>query len=118
MDGLPPSKLPRAPEYWERLAQRIRLDASGPLASYAARQDAWYEVLARCAVWLVAASAAAMLLLSLFLSAPDHSQLLGWMERSVAPNEAAGRLLGSSQPPRVEELLAHFPPPDEERRQR
>lgn len=115
---LPPSQLPRDPAYWEQLAQRIRQDAAGPLASYAAALDAWHDVLARRAGWLVAACAAAMLLLSLVRPAPDHSQLLGLVERSVAPNETAGRLLGGSQPPRVEELLVQFPPPPQERRQR
>jgi hypothetical protein len=118
MAELPPSQLPQDPKYWEQLAQRIRQDASGLLASYAAAQDAWYDLLARRAGWLMAASAAAMLLLSLALPGPDHSHLLGWMERSLTPTESAARLLGGSQPPRVEELLAQFPPPAEERRQR
>ena len=111
MAELPKSQLPQDPGYWEELAQRIRRDASGPLAAYAAAQDAWYDLLARRAGWLVAASAAAMLLLGLALPAADSSVAFRWIERSVAPKEVAGTLLGGPQHPSVEARVAQFLPP-------
>ena len=110
MAELPKSPLPREPEYWEELARRIRRDASGPLAAYAAAQDVWYGVLARRSPWLVAASAAAMLILWLALPASDSSVAFRWMERSLAPNEIAGTLIGGPEPPSVDALMVQFSP--------
>lgn len=103
------SPLPTDPKYWDDLAERIAEDARAPLAQYAKRRDVWYGVLSREAPWLVAASAAALLLLWLALpEAPRaHSSFI---ERAVAPREAAGSLLGGSEPPSVDELMLAFPP--------
>lgn len=110
MTEAPKSPLPRDSEYWENLAGRILRDASGPLAAYAAVRDVWYGVLARRAPWLVAASAAAMLILWLVLPSAGSSLSLDWMERSVAPNEIAGSLVGGPEPPSVDALMVQFPP--------
>ena len=120
MAEFPKSQLPQDPGYWEELAQRIRRDASAPLAAYAAAQqawaaqDSWYDVLARRSAWLVAPSAAAVLILWLALPAADSSVALRWIERSVAPTEMAGTLLGGPQPPSVEALVVQFSPPLED----
>ena len=100
--------LPSDPDYWERLALRIRADAAEPLAAYA--QRAWYGVLSHRAPWWVAASAAAILSFWLVLPAREHSDGVHWIERSLAPNEVAGTLMGGPVPPSVEMLLKHFPP--------
>lgn len=107
----PKSQLPQDPGYWDGLARAIRADAAGPLASYAAVDDAWYGVLARSAPWLVAASAAAMLVLWLALPPRDVSGDLRWIESSLAPSEAAGTLVAGPRAPSVDALLAQFPPP-------
>jgi len=114
MTEVPKSQLPKDPEYWEALTQRILQDASGPLAAHATSCDVWYDLLARRSASLVAASAAAMLLLWLALPAPESSVAFGWIERSVAPDEIAGTLLGGPVPPSVDALIVQFPPaPDE-----
>ena len=118
MAELPQSQLPQEPEYWEELARKIREDAAGPLAAYAATQYVWYGVLARRAPWLVAASAAAMLILWLALPTPDSSVAFRWIEHSLAPSETAGTLIGGPEPPSVDALMVQFPPLlDEERQQ-
>lgn len=103
------SPLPQEPEYWERLAQRIRDDAAAPLARYAAA-GTWYELLARQAPWLVAA--AAMLVLALLLALPRRSDPAAyrWMQASLSPAEVAGSLMAGPAPPRVDVILAQFPP--------
>ena len=113
----PNSNLPQDPEYWAGLAKRIRADAARPLAAYAAAEDGWYEVLSQRAAWLVAASVAAMLILWLALPTAD-SVAFRWMERSLAPSEVAGSLIGGPAPPSVEVLMAQFQPAslDEARR--
>lgn len=128
MTDLPESKLPRDPGYWKELARRIRADAAGPLAAYAAREklevaadpDVWYGVLARRASWLVAASAAAMLVLWLALPSRGPSVAFRWIERSLSPDDAAGSLVSGAEPPSVEVLMAQFAPesqaPDREER--
>lgn len=114
----PSSPLPQEPVYWEKLALRIREDAVAPLAAYAAVPEAWYGVLARGAPWLVAASAAAMLLLWLVLPASDPGAVAGWIERSVEPDEIAGALIAGPVAPNVETLMVQFPPPLESERPR
>ncbi len=113
----PDSNLPQDPEYWTGLARRIREDAARPLAEYAAAQDVWYEVLSQRAAWLMAASAAAMVILWLALPTAD-SAAFRWMERSLAPSDVAGSLIGGSAPPSVEVLMVQFDPgpPDEAER--
>lgn len=106
----PSSQLPQDPEYWNHLARAISADAVGPLAAYGAVDDPWYGVLARGAPWLLAASTTAMLILWLVLPARDISAALRWTERSLAPNEFAGSLIGGPQPPSVDALLVQFPP--------
>ena len=110
MAEVPRSQFPQDPEYWEQLARRIRDDASSPLAAYAAAHDDWYGLLARRSPWLVAASAAAMLILWLALPTPGSSVAFRWMEHSLAPNEIAGTLLGGPEPPSVDALMVQFPP--------
>lgn len=110
------SKLPHDPDYWDALARRIREDAAGPLATYRTAQDVWYGVLARRAPWLVAASVAAMLILWLIQPPAGSSATLRWMERSLAPTELAGSLMGGSEPPTVNVLMVEFPLAPEERR--
>ena len=73
MADVPRSQLPHDPEYWKKLAERIRGDASGPLAAYAAAHDNWYGLLARRSPWLVSASVAAMLILWLALPTSDSA---------------------------------------------
>jgi hypothetical protein len=105
------SRLPDDPEYWDRLAERIRADAAGPLASFAAT-DAWYGVLSRRASWLLAA--AAILIAALLLTlprTPDADPYL-WIERSLTPDERAGTLISGPAAPAVEQLLPEFPPAD------
>lgn len=109
MTERPVSRLPRDPEYWARLARRIGEDAAAPLATYAAG-DAWYGVLARSAPWLVAAAVAAMLVLWLALPAPGSATNFQWMERALGPDDVAGRLVGSAEPPDIEVLLVQFAP--------
>jgi len=105
----PNSNLPRDPEYWTDLERRIRADAANTLAAYAAAQDVWYDVLSRRAEWLVAASAAAMLILWLALPTAD-SAAFRWLERSLVPTEVAGSLLGGPAPPSVDVLMVQFQP--------
>ncbi len=105
----PDSNLPQDPEYWTSLARRIREDAARPLAAYAAAQDVWYEVLSQRAAWLVAASAAAMVILWLALPTSD-SVAFRWMERSLEPTDVAGSMIGGPVPPSVEVLMAQFYP--------
>lgn len=105
----PNSNLPQDPDYWETLARRIREDAIRPLAAYAGIQDAWYDVLSQRAEWLMAASAAAMLILWLSLPASD-SVAFRWMERSLEPNGVAGSLMVGSSPPSVDRLMVQFQP--------
>ena len=106
------SKLPPDPEYWAGLEQRIRADAEQPLARYGATPDAWYGLLARSAPWLVAASAAAMLVLWFTLPPSDAGGDLGWIERFLAPDELAGTLVGGAAPPSVDTLMVQFSPQD------
>jgi hypothetical protein len=115
-DEMPKSQLPQDQAYWDELAQRIHTDASGPLATYARAHEGWYVVLARRAPWLTAASVAAMLVLWLALPNLDSSVAFRWMERSLAPDEPAGTLLGGPEPPSVERLMAQFPPAAEDER--
>lgn len=110
MPESPRSQLPSAPEYWQALANRITDDARGPLAEYAAGPVVWYGVLARRAPWLVAASAAAMLVLWTWLPVFESSVTVQWIERSVEPDELAGTLVGGNAPPSVDALMVHFPP--------
>jgi hypothetical protein len=125
MAELPQSRLRREPVYWEALAGKIREDAAGPLATYAAsaiaaeaglQQEAWDAVLARRAPWLVAASAATALVLWLALPARVPAQGVLWLERSVTPAEIAGSLVGGPVAPSVDALMVQFPPTDEGRR--
>lgn len=113
MPNLPKSSLPEEPEYWDALARRITQDGAGPLTKYAAVQEIWVDVLARRAAWWVAASLAAMLTLWLSLPASGSPGGAAWIERSLAPHDRAGALLGGSTPPSVDELMAQFPPPPE-----
>lgn len=136
MREIPDSQLPRDPEYWESLGGKIREDAAGPLAAYAAERaaagesgeleadaagqaprdlDAWYGELDRKAPWLIVASAAAMLILWLSLPAPvppapDSSVAFRWMERSLGPDEVAGTLVSGPVPPSVDALMVQFSP--------
>ncbi len=116
MPDLPRSPLPQEPEYWEELAGKIRADAAGPLAGYAGVDSGWYGVLAQRAPWLVAASAAAMLLLWLALPERGPSVAFRWIEGSLAPSELAGTLVSGAAPPTVEILMVQFPPSEEEQR--
>jgi hypothetical protein len=116
MTDRPQSKLPQEPEYWDELAAKINDDATGPLASYAATPDDWTAVLGRQAPWLVAASAAAMLVLWLTLPARPPSMAFRWIESSLIPSEVAGTLVAGSAPPSVETLMVQFPPSEEEQR--
>lgn len=109
MTERPVSRLPRDPEYWDRLARRIGEDAAAPLAAYTAR-DAWYGVLARRAPWLVAAAVAAMLVLWLALPAPESATNFQWVEQSLAPADFAGSPVSGAEPPGIEVLLARFAP--------
>jgi len=109
----PNSPLPRDPEYWTRLAQRIHADAAAPLAGYAAA-DTWYGVLARQASWLVAAAAIVIVALLLTLPRPDSDAAYRWIERSLAPDEFAGTLIAGPTAPSVDVVLAQFPPADGE----
>ncbi len=106
----PVSKLPEDPAYWRRLSRQISDDAAAPLAAYAGEHDVWYGSLARNAPWVVAASAAAMLVLWFALPTTDSPQVARWFESSLAPNEIAGTLVGGPVPPSVDELMAQFPP--------
>ena len=122
MTDLPQSQLPQEPEYWEDLARKVREDAAAPLAAYAAAHAAeecgWYDVLARRAPWLVAASAAAMLVLWFALPARESSPAFRWIATSLAPNEKAGTLITGTEPPSVDALMVQFPPgPDMEEQQ-
>ena len=108
------SELPRDPDYWDSLARRISDDAANALEAYASAQDVWYAVLDRRAPWLVAASATAMLVIWLGLPAPRDSVAHRWIERSVAPREIAGSLVGGATPPSVDVLLPQFPLPGED----
>jgi hypothetical protein len=112
-DDRPQSPLSQDPAYWEGLAEKVRADAAGPLAAYAASDD-WTAVLARRAPWLVAASAAAMLVLWLALPPRGSSVAFGWIETSLVPSEVAGTLISGSAPPTVDSLMVHFPPAAEE----
>jgi hypothetical protein len=113
----PQSQLPQEPEYWDEMARRIGEDAAGPLAAYAASKDSWTTLLGRQAPWLVAASAAAMLVLWLTLPARQSSVAFRWIERSLVPNEMAGTLVSGAAPPSVDTLMVQFPPAiDEEER--
>lgn len=105
----PNSPLPRDPEYWESLAQRIRADAAGPLAGYATTV-AWYDVLARQAAWLVAAAAIVIVALLLTLPQPDPDAAYRWIERSLAPDEPAGTLIAGPTAPSVDVVMVQFPP--------
>ncbi len=117
MADLSQSQLPQEPEYWEGLARKIKANAAAPLASYAAAQDGWYAVLAHRAPWLVAATAAAMLILWITLPARETSPAFRWMASSLAPNEMAGTLITGTEPPSVDALMVQFPPePDGEGR--
>lgn len=109
MNELPRSPLPEDPEYWNRLAERIHADASSTLSAYAATNETWYGPLARRAPWLLAASAAAMLFL--WLSLPGgSSSMYRSLERSLAPTDVAGSLLGAPTPPSVDALMVQFAP--------
>ena len=116
MPDLPQSPLPQKPEYWEDLAGRIREDAAGPLAAYAGVKGGWDSVLAQRAPWLVAVSAAAMLLLWLALPERGPSVAFRWIEGSLTPRELAGTLVSGAAPPTVEILMVQFPPSEEEQR--
>jgi len=108
------SQLPQEPEYWELLAREVRDDAAAALAAYARTGDAWYGLLARSAPWLVAASAAAILVLWLALPARQDSLAFRWMASFAVPSERAGSLVSGTQPPSVDALMVQFPPADEE----
>lgn len=130
MAETPHSKLPREAGYWDRLARTIGDDAEGPLAAYRASAgvaddswtgaagagsrdaDHWDDLLAERATWLVAASAAAMLILWLAIPAPasDPTDELRWMEASLVPDERAGTLISGPAPPHVNDLMVQFPP--------
>ena len=112
---LPQSQLPQEPEYWDRFARRISRDAAAPLATYARANQVWYGVLSHRAPWLVAASAAAMLVLWVTLPARESLVADRWIERFLSPDELAGSLIGGPAPPSVDALLAQFPPPEEGR---
>ena len=115
---LPRARLSQEPEYWERLASSVREDAAGPLAAYAMSDPEWYAVLARRAPWLVAASAAAMLILWLALPSRGSSTTFQWIESSLTPTEVAGTLVSGAAPPSVDALMVQFPPSEaEEQRQ-
>ncbi len=116
MPDLSRSQLPQEPEYWEKLAVKVREDAAGPLAGYARVDSGWDGMLARRAPWLVAASVAAMLLLWLALPERGPSVAFRWIEGSLTPSELAGTLVSGAAPPSVEILMVQFPPSEEERR--
>ena len=117
MADLSESQLPPEPEYWEKLVQKIREDAAGPLAAYAAADVGWYSVLARHAPLLVAASAAAMVILWLALPTRD-SVAFRWIASSLTPSEVAGTLISGAAPPSVDALMVQFPPALDEEEQR
>ena len=118
MADLPQSQLPQEPEYWEELARKVREDAAAPLATYAAADEGWYGLLARRAPWLVAVSAAAMLVLWLMLPARGNSLAFEWIASALTPSEAAGSLIGGAEPPSVEAVMVHFSPATDEERRR
>ena len=114
----PHSQLPQEPEYWDALARRMSDDAAGPLAAYAAGSDSWATLLGRQAPWLVAASAAAMLILWLILPPRQSSVAFRWIESSLVPNEMAGTLVSGAAPPSVNTLMVQFPPATNDEGQR
>ncbi len=128
MADLPPSQLPQDPEYWGELAGKIREDAAAPLAAYAGAEDGriddgrvddgWYRILARRAPWLLAASAAAMLILWLALPERGTSPAFRWIADALAPSETAGTWIGGAAPPSVDALMVHFSPALDEEEQR
>ena len=103
------SRLPDSPEYWERLARRVRADAVSPLAALAAAQTGWPGVLARQTLWLAGASMAAILVLSIVLARTNSTVSTTWIEGAIAPSESAGALIAGPTPPEIERLLAQFP---------
>ena len=116
MPELPESQLPQEPEYWDGLADKIRMDAARPLAAYAGRGEGWDGMLARRAPWLVAASVAAMLVLWLTLPERGPSVAFRWIEGSLTPSELAGTLVSGAAPPTIDTLMIQFPPSEEEQR--
>lgn len=111
MAETPKARLPRDDAYWDALAAEIGRDAAAPLAAYASNDGGWSALLSRRAPWLVAASAAAMLVLWLALPPASPAGELGWIEGSLAPTERAGSLVVGSAPPSLDALMAQFPPP-------
>jgi len=103
------SRLPDSPEYWEQLARKVRADAAGPLAAYAAAQEGWAGVLARETTWLAGIAAAAILALSIVLAKTDPALSTTWIEGALAPSESAGALIAGPEPPEIDSLLAQFP---------
>jgi len=110
MADRPQSQLPQDPEYWEALARKVRDDSAAPLAAYAAAEHGWYGELARRAPWLVAASAAAMLILWLVLPPREESMAIRYIAAALAPTEAAGTLISGTEPPSIDALMVQFPP--------
>lgn len=117
---LPESPLPQDPAYWDELAQRINEDAAEPLAAYAGGAVEtvvdWYDVLARRALWLVAASAAAVLILWLTLP-PRNPVAIELVERSLAPDDVAGSLFAGAAPPSLDAVMVQYAPEGREEEQ-
>jgi len=112
MTDKPSPQLPQDPGYWDQLAHKMSADASSPLAGYASsviHVEGWYDVVARRAASVVAASMAAVLLLWFAYPPSEPSVAQQWIEHSLAPNEVAGSLLVGPQPPSVDSLVVHFP---------
>lgn len=118
------SPLPDDPRYWEDLGSRIVAEAAGPLAARSARLSAsgsgdgpndapppaWHQLISRQAGWWIAASVALALALWLALPQRAPSPAFRWIERALAPDEAAGTLVARSVPPPVELLMARVEP--------
>ena len=101
------SELPDDPQYWRDLAGRIRADAEGPLARYAAADETWFEVLGQRVAWWVAATAAVVATLWLVQPTADPAAVVtAWIEASLGIDEPAVRLVAGPEAPALDELLA------------
>lgn len=117
----PRSPLPEDARFWDSLAEKVRLDAEGPLAHYAetswepARvpRTGWVNLLSRQAPWLVAASVLAIA--GLVATLPESptgiadgdgevgraEETVGLFALSLSPQELAGELIAGESAPSV-----------------
>lgn len=106
--GAPGSRLPRDPDYWDRLADRIAAAGRPVLAAYARGTEPWWFGLARRCPAL--ATAAALALAAAWGlrdtgagpgASPDEE-----IARAIGPSDRVARLLlAGTDPPRLEMLL-------------